>query len=495
MSIAAGLIPVTQKASNVCAYCRVRKQRCDRTLPHCQRCAVKERHCDYTPFKEPIRQGHDDVTPLVQHFDACLHADLTLGGVSELLHAVTAWITSGGTSGAAAKLSKVVYEILDLADVDLVLALDEFGTCIQQWCPVFPTSYLYGEVEDLSQQSQHKDRLRHPLLLLCLWLITRRTCVQQAHTTQPHIYLALKQILALLHSSNQISLQILQISLLLAIYETGHGQSHAAYLTLSTSLSLYNLLLLSPTPIPDWLTSSILFLSTTLSTTHLTPGFPLALSSSSPLVTTLASSLAPTIPLPPPTPDATSPRKTHIRSATAVAASHVLSYTHALTHTLPLPSTYASADQKINTLITLLIDKPQPHTWLHCDAIALAFCSHLLLQLSQAQFSTLQGEEAEKVKVALSVSRRMAWDMVQVGIRVVGCEEEIARLPFAGLGCVVRAGVAVLETRGWVDDGADGVVGEEEGRRFRRLVEWVSGRWGVAGGYLARVDEVLGRGV
>lgn len=85
--------------------------------------------------------------------------------------------------------------------------------------------------------------------------------------------------------------------------------------------------------------------------------------------------------------------------------------------------------------------------------------------------------------------------MVQVGIRVVGCEEEIARLPFAGLGCVVRAGVAVLETRGWVDDGADGVVGEEEGRKFRRLVEWVSGRWGVAGGYLARVDEVLGRGV
>ncbi|EUC46613.1 hypothetical protein COCMIDRAFT_68653, partial [Bipolaris oryzae ATCC 44560] len=298
MSIAAGLIPVTQKASNVCAYCRVRKQRCDRTLPRCQRCTVKERHCDYTPFKEPIRQQDDHVTPLVQHSNTCLHTDLTLRGVSELLHATTTWITSGGTPGAAAKLSEVIFDILDLADVDLALALDEFGTCIQQWCPVFPTSYLYGETEDLSQQSQHKDRLRRPLLLLCLWLVTRRTCVQQAHTTQPQIYLALKQVLALLHSSNQISLQILQISLLLAIYETGHGQSHAAYLTLSTSISLFNLLLLSPspTPIPDWLISSILFLSTTLSTTHPTPGFPLALSPSNPLVTSLASSLPPTIP-------------------------------------------------------------------------------------------------------------------------------------------------------------------------------------------------------
>ena len=110
------------------------------------------------------------------------------------------------------------------------------------------------------------------------------------------------------------------------------------------------------------------------------------------------------------------------------------------------------------------------------------------------QYSTLQGEEGEKVKVALRASRRMAWDMVQVGIRIITCEEEISRLPFAGLGCVVRAGVAVLETRGWVDDGEDdGVVGEEEGRAFRRLVEWVSGRWGVAGGYLRRVDEVLER--
>ncbi|KAJ6192721.1 hypothetical protein J3E72DRAFT_203681 [Bipolaris maydis] len=490
MSIAAGLIPVTQKASNVCAYCRVRKQRCDRTLPRCQRCSVKERHCDYTPFKEPIRQQDDHVTPLVQHFDTCLHADLTLRGADELLHAATTWITSGGTPGAAAKLSEVVYEMLDLADVDLALALDEFGTCIQQWCPVFPTSYLYGETEDLSQQSQHKDRLRHPLLLLCLWLVTRRTCIQQAHTTQPQLYLALKQVLALLHSSDQISLQILQISLLLAIYETGHGQSHAAYLTLSTGISLFNLL--SPTPIPDWLTSSILFLSATLSTTHLTPGFPLGLSPLDPLVISLASSLPATIPAPPPTPDATSPRKTHIRSATAVAASHILSYTHALTHHLPLPSNYASADEKINTLITLLIDKPQPHTWLHCDAIALAFCSHLILQLTQIQYSRLQGEEGEKIKVALRVSRRMAWDMVQVGIRVIACEEEIARLPFAGLGCVIRAGVAVLETWGWVDD-EDGVVGQEEARAFRRLVEWVAGRWGVARGYLGRVDEVLGR--
>ncbi|USP80133.1 uncharacterized protein yc1106_07407 [Curvularia clavata] len=468
----------------------------------------KGRHCDYTPFKEPIRQEDDDPRPLVQHYDTCFHADITSRGASELLQATAACVSSGGAPTEASKLSEVVYDMLDLGDVDLPWALAEFGPCIQQWCPVFPTTYLTGGIDDLAQQGPRRDKLRQPLLLLCLWLVTRRTCMQEDHTTQCQLYRTLKQILALLQPEEHIGLETLQISMLLAVYEVGHGMSKQAFQTLSASVSMLKLLDLSnPNPTLkhnlSWLKSSILMLDNTLSITALSLGFPLTILPSDPLSLSLASTLAPTIPPPPPTTDATSPRKVHIRSAVAIATSHVLSYLHTLTHNLPLSASYADVDSKINTCINLLIDKPQPHSWLHCDAIALAFCAHILLQATQTRYlhsavatHVLPSAEHLKAHLALSVSRRMAWDMVRVGMQRIGSEEEIAELPFAGLCCVVRAGLAVLETDKWVEerDGEGrGVATSEEVRVFRRLVEWFGKRWGVGKGYLARVDEVLER--
>lgn len=468
----------------------------------------KGRHCDYTPFKEPIRQEDDDPRPLVQQYDICFHADITSRGASELLQTTAAWVSSSGAPAEASKLSEVVYDILDLADVDLPRALAEFGPCIQQWCPVFPITHLTGGVDDLAQQGPRRDKLRQPLLLLCLWLVTRRTCMQEDHTTQCQLYRTLKQILALLQSEEHIGLETLQISMLLTVYEVGHAMSKQAFQTLSASVSILKLLDLS-TPNPtlesylSWLKSSLLMLDTTLSITTIPPGFPLTILPSDPLSLLLASTLTPTIPPHPLTPSATSPRKTHIRSAAALATSHVLSYLHTLTHDLPLSASYTAVDSKINMCISLLIDKPQPHSWLHCDAIALAFCAHILLQATQTRYLhgsgaaagdvVVQSAEHVKAQLALSVSRRMAWDMVRVGMQRIGSEEEIAELPFAGLCCVIRAGVAVLETGEWVE-ARDVVTDEEDEMRvFRRLVEWFGRRWGVGRGYLARVDEVLRR--
>ena len=194
-------------------------------------------------------------------------------------------------------------------------------------------------------------------------------------------------------------------------------------------------------------------------TSHL---HPLALSPADPICASLSTKYQPPIPPHSPTFAPTSARKVHIRTIVALASGHALSHIHSLHSHQPLKESYDEVDATISECIRLLIDKPQPHTWLHCDAIALAFCSHILLQKARVEYltqvlaqeppSTHLAEQEEKARLALTYSRRMAWDMVKVAISKIENEEEVKRLPFAGLCCVLRAGMAVLETNGCVEE-------------------------------------------
>jgi hypothetical protein len=149
----------------------------------------------------------------------------------------------------------------------------------------------------------------------------------------------------------------------------------------------------------------------------------------------------------------------------------------------------------------MLVDKPQPHTWLHCDAIALAFCSYILLQQAQVRYLLKLphvhelSDELDKAGLALTYSRRMAWDMVKVAIRKTE-REDVERLPFAGLCCVLRAGMAVVDTK-WCLDGdimtnVDDVVLSEELEGFRRMVRWFGRRWGVGRKFEERLNDCKG---
>lgn len=80
--------------------------------------------------------------------------------------------------------------------------------------------------------------------------------------------------------------------------------------------------------------------------------------------------------------------------------------------------------------------------------------------------------------------------MVRVTIELVKSEESISRITFAGLCSVLRAGLAVLETKGLMDD--DEVVETGEIQSYIRILRWFSGRWTVGNEYLVRAEEVLG---
>jgi hypothetical protein len=238
--------------------------------------------------------------------------------------------------------------------------------------------------------------------------------------------------------------------------------------------------------------------------------------SSDPISKSIANNVGPDIPAPSLQAYASSPRKVHIRAAVSLASGHVQEHIHARHHQLEPEETYDEVDRIINICIKKLVDKPEPHTWLHCDAIAMAFwyvispysspfanfitSSNVLLQLSQMQYLCtilhhvhalgMPDQEYIKVHLALKYSRRMAWDMVRVAIEKIQSEAEIPHLPFAGLCCVLRAGLAVMETKEFVNED---VVKHDEVCGFRQILEWFAARWGIGREYLNKLDELLAR--
>ena len=79
--------------------------------------------------------------------------------------------------------------------------------------------------------------------------------------------------------------------------------------------------------------------------------------------------------------------------------------------------------------------------------------------------------------------------MVRIAIQLVKGEEYIQRIPLAGLCSTMRAGLAVLETRGYVDED---VIEAGELEAYVKVLKWFSARWTIGTEYLARVEKVLG---
>lgn len=145
-------------------------------------------------------------------------------------------------------------------------------------------------------------------------------------------------------------------------------------------------------------------------------------------------------------------------------------------------------------------DFSPPEIVRHWANVDLIHSSHILLQRTQMQHLCYNFEykdapedptsEYAKVYLALQFSQRMAWDMVRVCIQILKSEQEIPNLPFGGICCVLRAGLAVLETREFID--AD-VIPEEELEGYMRVLKWFSSRWSVGVEYLASAEELLRR--
>jgi hypothetical protein len=232
-------------------------------------CFSKGKDCDYTPYKEPSRIESHELEPLVTRYETCSHTDLSPRGTTELLRAITARIDIPDLAASAINLISLIQEILDLADFDLAKALGEFGTCVQQWCPIVSDDLLLGGEHDLSVETHGQgDGRKRPLFQLCLWLVTFRPCPHHKYMGASELYRALKQVHAVLQSAVGMELDALQVGMILAVYEVGHAMRRQAFQTLASCTAVVKILELETKRtasteslgMVDWLKASLVML-------------------------------------------------------------------------------------------------------------------------------------------------------------------------------------------------------------------------------------------
>lgn len=226
----------------------------------------KDLDCDYSAPPQFTGQRPEQ---LVIHNVPCGHADLSPHGAAELVHAVKACSNAPSLPDSATNLSDLISEILDVAGFSLSDALTVFGPCIQQWCPVFFEDHIFGCTECmLSEPVNAQDGPQNPILWMCLWLVMRKPCSPHENMGASELYSTLKQVHAVLQSVPTTDFIVLQVGLIIAIYELGHGLRMPAYQTLASCTATLRLLELEAMRKQDteslekvwWLKSSVIML-------------------------------------------------------------------------------------------------------------------------------------------------------------------------------------------------------------------------------------------
>lgn len=462
----------------------------------------RNRHCDYTPARELPRAFVSRVESLTVHQGACSHIDLSQRGATTLTQTEAATIITSACltpdlrPEAKENSSILVHNLVKTPSWDFNTALSEFKSCVHEWCPIVTEEMLTISAAGISRQDPILQKW--PPLALGVLLVARRPCTDERHLIECELYRALKQLIAIHQSRDGVELEKLQLGLLVATYELGHNKFWSAFQNLASCAAMSELFNVQPDASDDqlqtvhWLQASMLMLDRMNSLASPEP-MPLSIPSDHPVCKSVASRLGPNIPDHPQVPHAASARKIHIRSMVAIASGHALEYRHMRRRRLEPDVSYEQANDTIEECIKTLVEKPEPHTWLHCDSIAMAFCSHILLQQAEMDhhsanmihFSVPTPGYA-KTHMALKASRRLSWDMVVVAIQKVKSEEEVALLPLAGIFCVLRAGVAVMETQKYVNED---VVKDEEIDGFVQLVKWFRNRWNL-GRYVIGTTEI-----
>lgn len=226
----------------------------------------KNQSCDYTP---PPQFGSPGTEPLVCR-KPCGHADLSSNGAAELIQAVRACIdATPHHPDPTIDLFDLTSDILSTVGFNLAHSFTEFGPCIQQWCPIIVQDHLlsncdYKVTEPVSTQEGPQD----PILWLSLWLVLRKPCSPEEQMGTSELYTTLKQVHALLQSAPKLDLSVLQVGLIIAVYELGHGLRQQAFQTVGSCTATLQFLELSTGQSQDielegnlrWMKSSVAML-------------------------------------------------------------------------------------------------------------------------------------------------------------------------------------------------------------------------------------------
>ncbi|KAF2194385.1 hypothetical protein K469DRAFT_650145 [Zopfia rhizophila CBS 207.26] len=470
-----GSIPVALQSQNVCWSCRVRKQRCDKSLPSCSRCASKLLRCNYAWAESEPRTQHcqspSPVTPtslLVRRCPDCL--DLSTYCARELLQAA-------GTDLDPCHLARLICEFFDTARITIKDIVDDYCATIHPWLPIIDQEQLRTRLGSWPQSGDAE----LATLIWALYLVTRRPCVNNGHSMRNLSYQTLGQIF-MLRATAGATLELLQAGLLITYYACGHGLPRDAYMTLATCVTIARLMGFDfeDTNDPPGLDSqhsvcrwAIVLLDRTVALSSVNDPVPLALPLSP---NSNAKCLASVL-------DSKGPyRSFDISSRVALLIGAALGYANDPRPIRLAGSTYGDTYNRMEILVRELIftnkNGPDPYTF--CESTALAVIAHLALQIVNPSGKNIGANPKEEL--LLRSTLRMVRDQFRASTHMVQ-EGNADSMPVVALCALSRA--AAISVRLCENELLD-----EELHDLRFNLQRFGSRWTIGRIYLQYIDEI-----
>jgi hypothetical protein len=149
------------------------------------------------------------------------------------VRAVKAYIEEPASAGPATSLLNLVVDILDSVGFDMSDALTRFGPSVQQWCPILLEDQILGNCDyRVTEPVNPQDGPKKPVLWLAMWLVLRKPCSPYENMGASELYAAVKQVHALMQTALELDTAVLQIGMIIAVYEMGHSLRQQAFQTL-----------------------------------------------------------------------------------------------------------------------------------------------------------------------------------------------------------------------------------------------------------------------
>ncbi|TFB00277.1 hypothetical protein CCMA1212_007709 [Trichoderma ghanense] len=244
----------TTPAPFACVACRDSKRRCDRALPQCRGCLQKRIVCDY-PYRRKKRErktlpeaapSNAVVSPTSglltdqasltaetsqpsPDYDA-FHLGTSQSAAANFL--TERFLDPEAFSSAQLKVPEpsvdhfITKEVSDfVGDVAQIKAIsDKFFASVHEWMPIVSRIQFLANLVGW---------LTHKRAELFYLILAMRLSSEQVSNPRTPLYQASKYLQFRLEHSGVLSLQVIQASMLVALYEIGHGVYPSAYLSIA----------------------------------------------------------------------------------------------------------------------------------------------------------------------------------------------------------------------------------------------------------------------
>ncbi|KAH8811223.1 hypothetical protein F5884DRAFT_268040 [Xylogone sp. PMI_703] len=439
----ASVIEISTIAANVCARCRRHKQRCDRVLPSCSRCALKFTRCDYAPSFSH-EQNHLQVVRRIEPMVVVLgprgFSDLSSYGEGELLKLIPDCTIDVHT--CLLRFTKLVHCILRESNTTISGVIDRFSVSVHRWYPVVNLTQLREDAREPSTANP-------PTLLLLLAMLlfgTLRDRHYEDDSRRRRLYTTLKKLVQVLTSqSGAPDSSLIQVQALVALYECGQGMTHQAQLTLSSALAMVSMVDFEE---PDILISrkiSLVTLDRIIMLSDVNNNIASLCTLTCPISKSIQSHIQKYADTASASLGTSYSQQLYTTARVALATGRALHYVYCVESGYEADESYTSIETDMQDLAKFLIESDEGHSWVFCDVIGLTLCC--LLMLHRTRVKEVGFVPNSRDGLAYKTSCRMIWDTCKISVNTIK-NVDISQVSFIGMFCQLRAVYSSIDITG-----------------------------------------------